>query len=112
MIIPGAFISLCLKFDIDRQIKQKIKQVSQIKVPFFMSNLVLYVVGITITYVYMIWFKHAQPALLYLVPCATVALLFSMVTESSGISEILGYEAVKEAPKTDGDDKKEEKKES
>lgn len=94
MIIPGAFVSLCLKFDIDRAIKNlKVQSVSQINYAFFHHNLFFYILGIIITYLYMIWFKHAQPALLYLVPAATLALLHPIM-KYSNFGEIMKYEAV------------------
>lgn len=94
MIIPGAFVSLCLKFDIDRAINVlKVKRVSDIPLPFFYWNLIFYIAGIVITYIVMISFKHAQPALLYLVPCATIALILPMLMQGV-MSDMVEYMAV------------------
>lgn len=73
MIIPGAFISLLLKFDVDKYCEAFPKaKISDIKTPFMWYNIIFYFIGITTTYIFMVVFEHAQPALLYLVPAATI----------------------------------------
>jgi minor histocompatibility antigen H13 len=108
MVIPGAFVSLCLKFDVDRAIASakklgKSTKFSEIKTPFFIWNLGFYILGIFITYIYMVWFNHPQPALLYLVPCATVGLAIPAL-QHGVIKSLWDYEAV-EAKPTDEKDK-------
>lgn len=100
MVIPGAFVSLCLKFDIDSAIQaagsaKKAIKFSDIKTSFFNWNLGFYVLGIFITYVYMIWFNHPQPALLYLVPCATLGLGLAFLLNKTKLQDLWSYEAVK-----------------
>lgn len=64
IVIPGAFISLALRFDLQRSpFKSAVKPFSK---PYFTSALVAYVLGLTTTIVVMHKFRAAQPALLYL----------------------------------------------
>lgn len=98
MVIPGAFVSLCLKFDVDRAIAAaqragKSTKFSEIKTPFFFWNLGFYILGIFITYIYMVWFNHPQPALLYLVPCATIGLAIPAI-QHGVLKTMWNYEAV------------------
>ncbi len=76
IVIPGLFVSLCLKFDIDRFfIKNKIKTVKDISTLYFNTCFLGYVLGIILTFSAMIIFNHAQPALLFLVPTCTLSVL-------------------------------------
>jgi len=108
IVIPGIFIALCLKFDIDKAIAayNKGNQVTpseqnatvnpttrtiQPKTPYFTWCMVGYALGIVLTFQAMIIFNHAQPALLFLVPCCTlsVALLGFLKKE---IQELINYD--------------------
>lgn len=75
IVIPGIFVSLCLKFDIDTNISKKITKVSDLKLPYFNTSFIGYIVGICATFAAMYIFDHAQPALLFLVPTCTLSVL-------------------------------------
>lgn len=59
IVIPGIFIALLLRFD--HSLKRKTKT-------YFHATCFAYFVGLMATIFVMHIFKHAQPALLYLVP--------------------------------------------
>lgn len=59
IVIPGIFIALLLRFD--HSLKRKTKT-------YFHAGCVAYFLGLMATIAVMHIFKHAQPALLYLVP--------------------------------------------
>lgn len=63
IVIPGIFIALLLRFD---------AQLNRGKNVYFYSSFIAYLVGLLLTMVVMVYFKHAQPALLYLVPCCII----------------------------------------
>lgn len=75
IVIPGIFVSICLKYDIDRAIKNKLKNLTEIKLPYFNICFVGYILGIVATFSALLIFNHAQPALLYLVPTCTLTVL-------------------------------------
>lgn len=60
IVIPGIFIAFLLRFD--HSLKRK-------KNTYFWACFLAYVFGLGLTIGVMSYFKHAQPALLYLVPC-------------------------------------------
>ena len=45
------------------------------KLPLYYISLTLYILAITLTYSAMFVFKHAQPALVFIVPLLTLSLL-------------------------------------
>lgn len=59
IVIPGIFIALLLRFD---------KSLNRGSHTYFNASFLAYIIGLVTTFVIMIVFKHAQPALLYLVP--------------------------------------------
>jgi minor histocompatibility antigen H13 len=59
IVIPGIFIALLLRFD---------KSLNRKTNTYFNTCFFAYIVGLVLTIVVMSVFKHAQPALLYLVP--------------------------------------------
>lgn len=59
IVIPGIFIAQLLRFDISQNKNSKL---------YFYTSFVAYVLGLCATIFVMHVFKHAQPALLYLVP--------------------------------------------
>lgn len=72
IVIPGIFIALLLRYDLS-------KGTSSRKI-YFAVSFISYVVGLMITVFVMTVFKHAQPALLYLVPlCVGVPLFTALV---------------------------------
>jgi minor histocompatibility antigen H13 len=66
VVVPGMFISLCLRFD---------RSQAATKYSTFWAAYIGYIVGLLITGVVMIVFNAAQPALLYLVPGVTAPVL-------------------------------------
>lgn len=76
IVIPGIFISMCLKFDIDQSLKKgSIKSISDVSLPYFNTAFLGYVAGMCATFAAMYIFDHAQPALLFLVPSCTLSVL-------------------------------------
>eukprot|EP00745_Piridium_sociabile_P020917 TRINITY_DN32269_c0_g1_i3.p1 TRINITY_DN32269_c0_g1~~TRINITY_DN32269_c0_g1_i3.p1 ORF type:complete len:358 (+),score=36.35 TRINITY_DN32269_c0_g1_i3:208-1281(+) len=83
IVIPGMFISMCLRLDHTLDCKAKDKPVEAEKIDihtsfrkdFFHVNLVAYAAGLMLTALVMLAFKAAQPALLYLVPACTLGYL-------------------------------------
>ncbi len=76
IVVPGIFVALCLKFDIDRALlKLKIKTTDQLKTPYFTVCVIGYFLGIIITFAVMWIFSHPQPALLFLVPTCTLPVI-------------------------------------
>jgi len=73
IVLPGVFIALCLKFDIDRCIANKVTKISEFKLPYFYTSFIGYIAGICATFAAMYIFDHAQPALLFLVPTCTLS---------------------------------------
>jgi minor histocompatibility antigen H13 len=71
IVVPGIFIALLLRFD------KSLKRNSEF---YFRATFSAYILGLLATILIMHMFKHAQPALLYLVPAClgtplTLALL-------------------------------------
>lgn len=60
IVIPGIFIAFLLRFD---------KSLNRKRNVYFWACFLAYVFGLALTIAVMSYFKHAQPALLYLVPC-------------------------------------------
>lgn len=75
IVIPGIFVSICLKYDVDRAIKEKLNKLTNLRLPYFNTCFVGYVLGIVLTFSALLIFNHAQPALLYLVPTCTLSVL-------------------------------------
>lgn len=75
IVVPGIFVALCLKFDIDQCVAKKLKKVSEFKLPYFTTSFIGYIAGICATFAAMHIFDHAQPALLFLVPTCTLSVL-------------------------------------
>lgn len=78
IVLPGVFVALLLRFDFFRSFQEKRFQTSPSE--FFPKRLfnvaiALYALGLWCTVFVMHWFKHAQPALLYLVPAVLLASL-------------------------------------
>ena len=96
IVIPGVFIALCLKYDVDRAIlayrKQNVKDFSLDKIPkpYFWTCVVGYAIGIIMTFNAMIIFNHAQPALLFLVPCCCLSILFRALKDGQ-VKDLFNY---------------------
>lgn len=71
IVVPGIFIALLLRFDYSLNRNSK---------TYFYATLVAYFLGLMATICVMHIFKHAQPALLYLVPaCLGTPMLLALV---------------------------------
>ncbi|KAM8830507.1 minor histocompatibility antigen H13 isoform X2 [Synchiropus splendidus] len=102
IVIPGIFIALLLRFDVS------LKKNSR---TYFYSSFLAYIFGLGLTIFVMHTFKHAQPALLYLVPACIgfpviVALFKGELTEmfryeESSPEELAAKEESSEAEKKD-----------
>jgi len=77
IVIPGIFIALLLRFDVSLNVNRRL---------YFYSGFIAYFAGLMTTIVVMHCFKHAQPALLYLVPaCIGLPLLVACVKGELGL---------------------------
>ncbi|XP_041484914.1 minor histocompatibility antigen H13-like [Lytechinus variegatus] len=82
IVIPGIFIALLLRFDVSRRKDSRV---------YFNSGLTAYLLGLMATIAVMHCFKHAQPALLYLVPaCIGLPLFVALI--KGDIKAIFKYE--------------------
>lgn len=68
IVVPGAFIALLLRYDVTRK-----KGSSR----YFTVSFIAYIIALFVTVLVLQVFKHAQPALLYIVP---LCLVFPLVT--------------------------------
>jgi minor histocompatibility antigen H13 len=78
IVIPGIFIALMLRFDLHLESLQTKIDVSKY-IPksksYFLTCLVSYILGMATTLFVMLYFEHAQPALLYLVPANLISVI-------------------------------------
>ena len=77
IVIPGVYVALMLRFDIYLYKKAK-NDISKYgfsfkNMKYFITTFTFYNLGIIITLSSMYFFNHAQPALLYLVPCTLLS---------------------------------------
>ncbi|XP_037334885.1 minor histocompatibility antigen H13 isoform X2 [Pungitius pungitius] len=101
IVIPGIFIALLLRFDVS------LKKNSR---TYFYSSFLAYIFGLGLTIFVMHTFKHAQPALLYLVPaCVGFPVVVALI--KGELTELFRYEEtppedtdVKEDPETEKKD--------
>ncbi|XP_041712966.1 minor histocompatibility antigen H13-like isoform X1 [Coregonus clupeaformis] len=89
IVIPGIFIALLLRFDVS--LKKNTRT-------YFYTSFLAYIFGLGLTIWVMHTFKHAQPALLYLVPACigfpvVVALLKGELTEMFRYEEVSAEDA-------------------
>lgn len=82
IVIPGIFIALLLRFDVS------LKKNSR---TYFYSSFLAYIFGLGLTIFIMHTFKHAQPALLYLVP-ACVGFPVVVALFKGELTEMFRYE--------------------
>ena len=77
IVIPGLFVALLLRFDFVRAgLKNSSQKLSQsFPMPYFIVNIISYALGLVTTVAVMVFFKQAQPALLYLVPACLLGSL-------------------------------------
>ena len=91
IVIPGIFIALCLKFDIDSGLQAAANKVRDIPQRYFHWCFGGYVVGIVTTFIIMTVFEHAQPALLFLVPGCCVSILL-LAAKNKEFDKLWKYE--------------------
>ncbi|XP_074642126.1 signal peptide peptidase-like [Tubulanus polymorphus] len=100
IVIPGIFIALLLRFDVS------LKRNSR---TYFYAGYIAYILGLLFTILVMHVFKHAQPALLYLVPaCTGLPILVAAV--KGDLKLMFSYQDHDE--KEPADEKKDDKKDS
>lgn len=105
IVIPGIMVALLARFD---------TQLNRGKSTYFYTGLVSFFVGLVVTMIVMNVFKHAQPALLYLVPsCLLIPMLVAAI--NGDLKALIDYEdeeavelAAKEAEAKTDSDKKDE----
>ena len=75
IVIPGVYVALMLRFDIYlyKKAKKDISKFGFSNMKYFIITFAFYNLGIIITLSSMYFFNHAQPALLYLVPCTLLS---------------------------------------
>nr|CAI5837416.1 unnamed protein product [Callosobruchus analis] len=99
IVIPGIFIALLLRFD--HSLKRDTKT-------YFHASVIAYFLGLTATIFVMHVFKHAQPALLYLVP-ACIGTPLGVALVKGDLAAMFKYEDSADGGKGTEDKKKEEK---
>merc|ERR1712176_620114 len=100
IVIPGILVALMLRLDDHRSPGSN---------KYFMTTFVAYILGLAGTIVVMHVFKHAQPALLYLVPaCLGAPLLVALVTGE--IEMLFEYNEEEEKDEEDEEEEEEDKK--
>jgi len=96
IVIPGIFVALLLRYD------YSLKRNSYF---YFYTTFIAYIAGLVLTIVVMHFYKHAQPALLYLVPaCLGAPILMALIR--GDISSMFSYE---DHPEEEGAQEEEEK---
>ncbi|XP_050032088.1 minor histocompatibility antigen H13 [Dermacentor andersoni] len=98
IVIPGIFIALLLRFDYSLKRQRNL---------YFVSSFVAYVLGLALTIFIMIYFNHAQPALLYLVP-ACIGVPLSVALVMGDITAMFKYEDHPAEEKASGTDERRE----
>ncbi|XP_065200957.1 minor histocompatibility antigen H13 [Planococcus citri] len=91
IVVPGIFIALLLRFDHSLNRKRN---------TYFNASFFAYVLGLSVTIFVMHMFKHAQPALLYLVPaCLGIPTLIALI--NGDISALFKYEDLPKQPENE-----------
>ncbi|XP_078274926.1 minor histocompatibility antigen H13 isoform X2 [Rhinoraja longicauda] len=91
IVIPGIFIALLLRFDVS------LKKNSR---TYFYTSFLAYILGLGLTIYVMHTFKHAQPALLYLVPaCIGLPVIVALV--KGELNDMFRYEEKADLPDTE-----------
>ncbi|KAJ8258910.1 hypothetical protein COCON_G00179220 [Conger conger] len=83
IVIPGIFIALLLRFDVSLKNNTR---------TYFYTSFLAYVFGLGLTIFVMHTFRHAQPALLYLVP-ACIGFPVAVALVKGELTEMLSYES-------------------
>ena len=114
IVIPGVYVALMLRFDIYLFYKAK-KNINQFgfsfkNMKYFLITFIFYNLGIIITLCSMYFFNHAQPALLYLVPCTLLSSSFmALINKDIKILWNFNEEKISEEEEEDEDSEEEDK---
>ena len=123
IVIPGVYIALMLRFDIYLFYQAK-KDITQFgysfkRMKYFWITFIFYNIGVLMALFSTYFFKHAQPALLYLVPCILLSSsIMALVNKDLKIlwnfdeEKINKEEEEEEKEDSEEEDKKEKKKEN
>ena len=114
IVIPGIYVALMLRFDIYLYKKAK-KDISQFgfsfkNMKYFLITFIFYNLGIIITLSSMYFFNHAQPALLYLVPCTLFSSTFTALINKD-IKVLWNFNEEKISKGEDDDDDEDDEEE-
>lgn len=94
IVIPGIFIALLLRFDLSRNNQKGASK------PYFYTGFIAYILGLLLTIFVMHVYKHAQPALLYLVPsCLGAPMLLALA--KGEVMTLMNYEDEQSLPLED-----------
>ena len=116
IVIPGIYVALMLRFDIYLYKKAK-KDISQFgfsfkNMKYFLITFIFYNLGIIITLSSMYFFNHAQPALLYLVPCTLFSSTFTaLINKDIKVLWNFNEEKISKGEDDDDDDEDDEEEE-
>ena len=112
IVIPGVYVALMLRFDIYlyKKAKKDISKIGFSNMKYFIITFIFYNLGIIITLSSMYFFNHAQPALLYLVPCTLISSTL-LALQKREIKLLWKFNEEKLDEDEDDEDEKEEKKE-
>ena len=113
IVIPGFFIAMMLRFDAHNA---KVPAMptnchASFSKPYFNSCLIAYMIGLGTTLFIMIYFNHAQPALLYLVPACLLSTLLCALVRGE-MKELFMYSEEEDEKEGDTTEKSETKKEN
>ena len=109
IVIPGIYVALMLRFDIYlyKKAKKDIAKFGFKNMKYFLVTFIFYNLGIVITLCSMYFFNHAQPALLYLVPCTLISSTFTALINGD-IKTLWKFNEEKINEEEDDDDEEEE----
>ncbi|KAH7108110.1 signal peptide peptidase-domain-containing protein [Auriculariales sp. MPI-PUGE-AT-0066] len=94
IVIPGAFISLCLRYDFARavaRIRASDGKPIAVTTPYFTAGMTGYTIGLLTTIFVMHTFRAAQPALLYLSPACIIS-FFATAWALGELKQALAYD--------------------
>jgi len=120
IVIPGVYVAFMLRFDLyllNKAKKDINKNGFNLKdLKYFIATFSFYNLGILITLCSMYFFNHAQPALLYLVPCCLLSSTFTALASKEftllwNFNEEELNKKDDDSSSDDEDDKKPKKKE-
>lgn len=100
IVIPGAFVALCLRYDLFKHHEANRKSFHHLQSypkPYFVVSIISYFVGLLLTVSVLYVYQVGQPALLYIVPCLILGVsLLSLIRGEFG--QILNYNEDIEEP--------------